>query len=48
MNMNEAQIISNEEYIEMLKPYDVVYAERLQKGMQTFHEVPNEIPDSLK
>ena len=45
MNMNETQIISNEEYIEMLKPYDEVYAKRLEKGIQTFHEI--ETPDSL-
>ena len=33
MNKKETQIISNEEYIEMLKPYDEVYAERLKKGI---------------
>ena len=45
MNINKTQMISNEEYVEMLKPYDEVYAERLKKGMQTFYEI--ETPDSL-
>ena len=43
MNMNETQIISNEEYIEMLKPYDEVYAKRLENGMQIFHEIPDSL-----
>ena len=32
----EKNIISDEAYIEMLRPYDADYAEKLEKGRMTF------------
>lgn len=42
MNINETQMISNEEYIEMLKPVDSVYASKLEEGMKTFYAFDTE------
>ena len=39
MNITRTKTISNEEYIEMLKPYDAVYAKRLEEGMKSFEEI---------
>lgn len=39
MEIKRTQTISNEEYITILKPYDEVYAQRLEEGMKSFHEV---------
>jgi hypothetical protein len=40
--MKRTNIISTEEYIEMLKPVDSVYASRLEEGMKTFHAIDTE------
>ena len=37
--MERTNVISTEEYIEMLKSVDSVYASRLEDGMKTFHAI---------
>lgn len=35
--MERTNVISTEEYIEMIKPIDSIHALKLEEGMKTFH-----------